>query len=266
MSPILEIRNMTAGYGRQFSLKNISFSFDEHGIIGIIGPNGSGKTTLLKVISRLLKPGNGNVLFRGTDIWKMGIKSFSQKVAVISQSIDFAPLSVYDYVMMGRIPHRKPLQFFETGADMEKTEKYMTITGIRAIGDKLLDSISGGERQMAQFAKALNQEPGLLLMDEPTSHLDIKHQVGILDLTRQYNKETGLTIIIVLHDLNLASEYCDQLILLKDGCIRYSGSPPEVLNYRTIEEIYETVVIVEKNPLSHKPYVFLVSGEELEKR
>lgn len=146
---------------------------------------------------------------------------------------------------------------------MKKTEHYIGQTGIDAIKNKHLDSISGGEAQMAQFARALNQEPVLLLMDEPTSHLDIKHQSGILDLARKYNRETGLTIIMAIHDLNLAAEYCDELILMKEGTVRYSGILSEILNYRTIEEIYETVVIVENNPVSHKPHVFLVPGDFL---
>ncbi len=263
---LLEVKNATAGYGRQFRLKNINFSIGEHKITGLIGPNGSGKTTLLKTISRFLKPESGTVYFEGIDIWKMGLKAFSRKVAVVSQYIETVSIPVFDYVMMGRIPHHKDFQLFESGTDVDKTEKNIELAGIKDIRYKLLDSISGGERQLAQFAKALNQEPALLLMDEPTSHLDIKHQVGMLDLIRRYNRETGLTIIMVLHDLNLASEYSDDIILLKNGTVRYTGTPSEILNYRTIEEIYETVVIVENNPLSHKPYVFLVSEEEMKKR
>ncbi|MGA2142726.1 MAG: ABC transporter ATP-binding protein, partial [Brevinematales bacterium] len=194
---------------------------------------------------------------------KMGIREFSKKAAVISQYIEAVSIPVFDYVMMGRIPYRREFQLFDSAEDMKKTEHYIGQTGIDPIKNKRLDSISGGEAQMAQFARALNQEPVLLLMDEPTSHLDIKHQSGILDLTKKYNRETGLTIIMAIHDLNLAAEYCDELILMKNGTVRYSGIPSEILNYRTIEEIYETVVIVEKNPVSHKPHVFLVPGDLL---
>ena len=141
----------------------------------------------------------------------------------------------------------------------------MERAGISESGTNILDSISGGERQLAQFAKGLNQEPEVLLLDEPTSHLDIKHQVELLDLSRKYNHDTGLTIIMVLHDLNLASI----LIVsgsMKDGCIRYSGTPVQVLDYRIIEEIYETVVIVKGKSRVKEAVVFLVSEEEMKKR
>jgi len=265
MSILLELRNVFSGYGHQFRLENISLSVMEHRITGIIGPNGSGKTTLLKTISRFLKPEKGTISLDGTNIWSMNIKTFSRKVAVINQYMETACIPVFDYVMMGRIPYHKGFQLFNSDTDIEKTEMNIKIAGIDTIRDKFLDSISLGEVQMAQFAKALNQEPVLLLMDEPTSHLDIKHQVGMLDLVRKYNFKTGLTIIIVLHDLNLASEYCDELIIMKNGIIRYTGMPSEIMNYRTIEEIYETVVIVERNPLSQKPYVFLISEEQMKK-
>jgi iron complex transport system ATP-binding protein len=266
VNPVIELKNVIAGYGKDFSLNKINLAIEEHRITGVIGPNGSGKTTLLKTISRYLKPESGTVLLDGIDIWQMPIKAFARKLAVISQVPDLESIPVYDYVMMGRIPHYSPFQFFDSRTDIEKTEKNINLAGIRQIRDKFLDSISGGERQLAQFAKGLNQEPVVLLLDEPTSHLDIKHQVEILDLIRKYNRSTGLTIIMVLHDLNLASEYCDHLVLMKDGGIRYSGTPAQVLDYKIIEEIYETVVIVKENPLSRKPHVFLVSEEEMKKR
>jgi iron complex transport system ATP-binding protein len=266
VNPVIELKNVIAGYGKHFRLKDISLSIKEHGITGIIGPNGSGKTTFLKAVSRYLRPESGTVLLNGRDIWETPIKDFAQRLAVVSQQTDLEAIPVYDYVMMGRIPHYGPFQFFDSRADIEKTEKNIGLAGIREIRNKHLDSISGGERQLAQFARGLNQEPEVLLLDEPTSHLDIRHQVEILDLIRKYNRDTGLTIIMVLHDLNLASEYCDHLVLMKEGGVRYSGTPGEVLNYKIIEEIYETVVIVKENPVSKKPYVFLVSEEEMKKR
>ena len=128
-----------------------------------------------------------------------------------------------------------------------------------------MSEISGGERQLASIAHALTQEPILLLLDEPTAHLDITHQVQILELIKRLNRELGLTVLMVLHDLNLASEYCSRLVLLNRGCIHKTGPPEEVLTYRTIEEVYKTVVVVEKNPLSGKPCIFLVTEEEMEK-
>ncbi|MCD6521147.1 ABC transporter ATP-binding protein [Candidatus Calescamantes bacterium] len=142
----------------------------------------------------------------------------------------------------------------------------MKLTGVLEIKDRFLKEISGGEKQLVLIAKALAQEPKLLLLDEPTAHLDIAHKVKILDLIRRLNKKYGLTVLIILHDLNLASQYCDRLILLKEGKIYKIGTPSEVLTYQIIEEVYQTVVIVKENPLNLRPYVFLVSEEEMERR
>ncbi|MBU3933980.1 MAG: ABC transporter ATP-binding protein, partial [Candidatus Omnitrophica bacterium] len=128
-----------------------------------------------------------------------------------------------------------------------------------------LAEISGGERQLVVIARALTQEPRLLLLDEPTAHLDITHQVGVLDLIKKLNREFGLTVIMVLHDLNLASEYCHRLLLINEGRIHKAGLPEEVLNYQIIEEVYKTVVVVEKNPISSKPYILIVPEEERQK-
>ena len=141
----------------------------------------------------------------------------------------------------------------------------MTLTDTFKLKDQFMGEISGGERQLALISRVLAQEPKLILLDEPTAHLDITHQVGILDLIKRLNKEFGLTVIMVLHDLNLASEYCRRLILINEGRIHRIGRPEEVLDYRIIEEVYKTVVIVEKNPLSSKPYILIVSEEERKK-
>jgi len=144
-------------------------------------------------------------------------------------------------------------------------KKAMELTDLWKLKDSFLEELSGGERQLASIARALCQEPDLLILDEPTAHLDITHQVVILDLIKRLNRTLGLTVIMVLHDLNLAGEYCDRLILLKNGQIYKDGSPPEVLTYQTIEEVYRTVVVVTKNPVSGNPYVVLVSEEERQK-
>jgi iron complex transport system ATP-binding protein len=141
----------------------------------------------------------------------------------------------------------------------------MQLTGVDKYRHKLMNQLSGGEQQMAAIARALTQEPELLLLDEPTSHLDISHQVQILNLLQQLNEEYGLTILMIIHDLNLAGEYCSHLVMLNKGKVHISGTPDEVLNYKDIEEVYETVVITQKNPLSGKPAIFLVSGKTLGK-
>lgn len=171
-------------------------------------------------------------------------------------------MKVREYVLMGRLPYLKAFQFYETRKDEKIADHYLYLTGISELKDKLFLEISGGERQLAQIARALTQEPEVLLLDEPTSHLDIKHQVEILDLIRRFNKDLGITIVMVMHDLNLAAEYCGRLLMMNNGKAARLGTPEEVLTYQQIEEVYQTVVIVRNNPLSLKPYVFLVSEEE----
>jgi iron complex transport system ATP-binding protein len=166
---------------------------------------------------------------------------------------------VRDIVMLGRIPYLKKFKK-EAETDLSAVERAMTLTSTTHLADKFINELSAGERQRVIIAKALAQEPKLLILDEPTSHLDISHQIEIFNLIKRLSTREGLTVLAVLHDLNLASEYCDRLILLSEGRIYTQGSPREVLNYKTIEEVYKTVVIVHENPISKKPYIFLVPG------
>jgi iron complex transport system ATP-binding protein len=142
----------------------------------------------------------------------------------------------------------------------------MQLTGVDNLKDKSMNALSGGEQQLAGIARALTQEPELLLLDEPTSHLDISHQVQILNLIRRLSHDLQLTILMIIHDLNLAGEYCDSLIMLDNGHLRKMGIPSEVLNYQDIEEVYKTVVVTRTNPISGKPVVFLVSEDVMEQK
>lgn len=259
---MLELKNLTCGYGSKFILKDIAFKVKDGELVGIIGPNGSGKTTLIRAVTRILKPIQGTVLLEEKDIWQMKFKELARKIAVVPQSFEGTDMSVEDFVLLGRIPHLGRLQFFESKDDLQIAERCMKLTYTLKLKDRLMSEISGGEKQLILIARALAQEPRLILLDEPTAHLDITHQVGILDLIKKLNRELGLTVIMVLHDLNLASEYCQRLILINDGRIHKTGQPEEVLNYHIIEEVYKTVVVVEKNPISSRPYILLVSEEE----
>ena len=257
---MFEICKVTCGYDG-FLLKGINLKVSEEEFLGIIGPNGSGKTTITRVMTRIIKPKEGKILFYGNDIETLSFKELAKKVAVVGQGENPVNMKVLDFVLLGRIPHLSTWQFFEKKKDMEAAERAMEMTNTLVFRERPMDSLSGGERQLVLIARALAQEPNLLILDEPTSHLDIAHQLYVLDLLTKLNK-TGLTIVVVLHDLNLASEYCDRLVLLKDGAIHKIGSPKEVLTYQTIEDVYGVVVVVKENPISSKPYVYLVSGEE----
>ena len=265
---MLKIKGLVCGYEAGFFLKDITFSVNDGELMGIIGPNGSGKSTLLRAISRVLKPLKGEILFKGKEIEKMGFKELAQRVAVVSQStaeITFN-FTVIEYVLLGRIPYRKRFQVLETKTDEKIVANTMALTDITHLSERNVGELSGGERQRAIIARALAQEPELLLLDEPTTHLDIGHQIEILDLVKRLQRERNLTVVIVLHDLNLASLYCDRLLLLKEGRVHSLGTPEEILTYPIIEEVYKTLVVVEKNPISSKPLICLVPGFDKGKR
>jgi len=262
---MIEINNFSCGYGSNVILDNIDLRINKGEFVGIIGPNGSGKTTLLRGITRLVKSFGGMIRFNGKDTREISFRELAQNIAVVSQGIPSTMMTVEEYVLLGRLPHYRKFQLFETEKDVELAGHCMEITDVIRFKDRYISQLSSGEVQLALIARALTQEPVLLLLDEPTAHLDITHQVGILDLIKKLNMEYALTIIIVLHDLNLAAEYCDRLVLMDKGTIKKVGEPEDVLNYRDIEEVYKTVVVVETNPLSSKPFV-LVVPEEVKKR
>jgi len=263
--PILSVKNIDCGYGEKIVLRNVDLSIKKGELIGIIGPNGSGKTTLLRAITRTLKPKAGGVFFGEKNIWHMRFRELARHVAVVSQMSEIGIMSVEEFVLLGRTPHYGEFQFLETKSDLDIAQRSMALTDTLKLKDHLIGEISGGERQLALIARALTQDPELLLLDEPTAHLDINHQVGILDLIRRLNKELGLTVIMVLHDLNLASEYCHRLVLLDNGGVHKIGRPEEVVDYETLEKVYKTTVVVEKSPVSSRPHIFVVSEEERQK-
>ena len=259
---MLHIKDLSCGYGTKIVLKDINLDIEVKEFAGIIGPNGSGKTTLLRAISRIIKPIKGCIVFQQNDLWRTGIKEVARNMAVVSQVSEFGFMSVEEFILLGRIPYFRDFQFLETKNDCQIAQQCMELTDTVKLKDKPINNISSGERQLCCIARALAQEPKLLLLDEPTAHLDIAHQVGILDLLKRLNKQLGLTVVTVLHDLNLASEYCQRLVMLSNGNIFREGVPKDVLTYETIEEVYKTIVVIEKNPISKKPYILLVSEEE----
>lgn len=255
---LLQTTNLTGGYGSETIVHDVSFAVQPGEFIGIIGPNGCGKSTLLKLLTRVLPSQNGSVSYRQADIASYKLKELYKELAVVTQEalINFS-FSVWEIVLMGRIPHLKRLQQ-ETKHDFEVAEKALELTGCLHLKNRMIDQLSTGERQRVLIAKALAQEPKLLLLDEPTSHLDIGHQIHILDLLKKLNEEQKLTIITVLHDLNCASEYCQRLILMDKGKIVQDGLPGEVLTYPNIEQVYKTVVVINPNPVSGKPNLSLI--------
>ncbi|MBW1740888.1 MAG: ABC transporter ATP-binding protein [Deltaproteobacteria bacterium] len=255
---MIKVRNLSCGYGKKIVLKDISFEVKTGQFVGVIGPNGSGKTTIIRAISGLLPPQKGVVSLEGKTISGIGRKALAVKVAVVTQSPEATPpFSVEEFILLGRVPHWSRFQLLETKKDVKITEKVMELTGIRSLRGRKMRELSGGERQLAYLARALAQEPSLLLLDEPTAHLDIGHQVQIMRLLKRLN-DKALTIIVVLHNLNLASLYCQRLVLLNKGRLRQVGHPKEVLTEEIINEVYETSIIVKEDPGTSLPLVFPV--------
>jgi len=268
MSEILRIKNLECGYGAKTILRNIDISIKKGELLGIIGPNGSGKTTLIRAISSVMPIKNGSIELDAMPVCKMNRGAIARSMAVVSQTRESMVFSmtVEEAVLLGRIPYFKKYQWIEKSEDLKIVEESMCLTDIIALRERELTSLSGGEKQRVFIARALAQKPRLLLLDEPTTHLDITHQVRVLDLIRKLNKEFGLTVAMVLHDLNLASEYCHKIVLLNKGSVHKIGMPEEVMNFETIEEVYKTLVVVEKSPVSSKPHVFVVTEEDGKER
>jgi iron complex transport system ATP-binding protein len=254
---LLEIKEISCGYDNADIIKNISFSVEKGSFIGVIGPNGAGKTTLFRAITRALALRKGSVLYNGTDLLEIPAKTLARHMAVIPQII-FTPVSftVEEFVSMGRFAYTDRFSL-PADTDRDAVRGAMELANIVHLKDRSIRELSGGERQQAYLAQGFAQTPEILLLDEPTAHLDIRHQAAIMDVLKKLNKEQGLTVVVILHDLNLAAGYCNEIILLNEGKIYRKGGADEILNSRTIEEVYRTPVVVEKNPITGKPYIFL---------
>lgn len=257
---MISLEDVSAGYGGQPALRNVTLSVARGDFVGLIGPNGCGKTTLLRVISGVLPPSEGRVWLRGGRLREMDRRKLARTMACLPQqfSLNLA-FTVREVVRMGRSPHLSRIGG-ESSRDLEIVRHAMQLADVSDVADRLITEVSGGERQRVLIAMCLAQEPEVLLLDEPTSHLDIGHQLSILDLIAGLNRRTGLTVVAALHDLNLAAEYCQQLLLLERGRVRAFGNPRDVLTTEMIARVYGTTVLIEPNPLSRKPHVVLAAG------
>ncbi|MCP8304692.1 MAG: ATP-binding cassette domain-containing protein [archaeon] len=255
----LNINSVDCFYGSVKVLESIVFSVEGGEFVGILGPNGSGKTTLLKTIGRILKPRVGTILLDDIDVYIMRAMEVAKNIAVVPQDTSVAfDFTALDLVLMGRNPH---IGFFETETekDLAISKKSMELTNIWNLADRKVSELSGGEKQRVIIARALAQEPKLLLLDEPTSHLDINYQIEMMDLLKELCKKKGLIILAVFHDFNLAARYCDSAILLSKGRVAAIGSLDAVLNKENIQKIFHVNAIVKQHPLTNSLYVVPLS-------
>jgi iron complex transport system ATP-binding protein len=256
----VEAQELRCRYGAVEALRGVSLSVAAGEFVGVLGPNGSGKSTLVKALSRVLRPASGRVLLDGADVWRLGPRAVARKVAVVPQDapapFDFTALEV---VLMGRSPHLSRLAA-EGVEDLRIAREAMERTDTWAFAGRPITQLSGGERQRVTLARALAQEPRLLLLDEPTSHLDLGYQMETLERLAALNAESGTTLLAVLHDLNLAAAFCARVVLLSEGRIVADGSPDAVLTQERLRDVYRVEVLVLPDPVHGRPHVYPKRG------
>ena len=257
----LIMKDVSFSYLNSFSLRQIDLKVEAGEMVALIGPNGSGKTTLIKLAAGVLPPEQGEILLDGASLKSLSRREVARRIAVVPQYfyMPFA-FTVSEVVMLGRTPFIKTLSG-ETEMDYNLTMRAMELTDIKRFSSHAFNELSGGERQKAILAMALAQEPKLLLLDEPTAHLDINHQVTILELVKELNREQKVTVVGAMHDLNLAALYFDRLILLKEGSVFADGSPSAVLTERIIHDVFGASVRIDQHPLAKVPHIIILPNE-----
>ncbi len=250
----IAVAGISCHYDAVPALLGVSLEFAAGEMVGVVGPNGSGKTTLLRALDALLVPVRGAVLLDGRDLRTMRPKEVAAAIGVVpQQSPPGFGFSAQDIVAMGRTPHLPPLGG-DRPQDRAVVRQAMERTATWRLRDRLMDSLSGGERQRVLVARALAQTPRVLLLDEPTAHLDLRYQLEIMDLIGAVTRD-GLVVVAALHDLNLASQYCDRLVLLNGGRIAAAGLPADVLTQEILRATYGADVVVEPHPVTGRPHV-----------
>ncbi len=263
MKAAVRLERVWVGYGQDPILRDLSLAVPEGSFLIIIGPNSAGKTTLAKTLAGHLRPQQGEVEILGRPLASYSRRALARRVAVVPQDTPLeVPFTVLEVVLMGRSPHLT-LAGLETRRDLEIAADAMAATQVSHLAKRRLNQLSGGERQRVIIARAICQEPRIIILDEPTASLDLAHQVRIMDLLAELKETRGYTVIMISHDLNLAAMYADTLLLLDRGEIAALGEPAAVLTYERLEKTYGCVLLVGENPLMQRPQVTLVPGRLL---
>lgn len=257
----LRVCGVTLSYGNRIVLRDIDLEVKPGEMVGIIGPNGCGKSTLIKGITGLIAPRSGQIFINGQNIARMSRGDLARVMAVVPQDPVLPELfTAFEIVLMGRTPHLSRFGY-EGERDLAITQRAMEETKTITFAQRRVGELSGGERQRLTIARALAQQPKMILLDEPTAHLDINHQIETLDLFRKLCLEQGLVAITATHDLNLAAQYCQRLVMFSQGRIYCQGTPHQVINPENIKQVYGAEVCVYPHPVNKLPATFILSGK-----
>ncbi|MBT9174082.1 MAG: Ferric enterobactin transport ATP-binding protein FepC [Syntrophomonadaceae bacterium] len=260
---MFQVKDLSFSYGARTVLDGLAFAVEAGSFTGIIGPNGSGKTTLLRLLTGVLAPQRGEIWLGNQQLRSFSRLALARRMAVVSQDADGGLLfTVEEMVSMGRTPFLGRFRS-ESAVDRQIVSEALEMTGCLHLRERMVGELSGGERQRVAIARALAQRPAILFLDEPTTHLDIGYQQEILDLVKKLQASCGLTVLAVLHDLNLAAYYADTLLLLYEGKVRVAGTPAQVVTADNLAAVYRTRVLVTPHPLLNTPTVsFLPAAQE----
>lgn len=258
MAPILSLEGVGFRYGRAAVLKDVSLQVERGDVLGILGPNGSGKSTLLSLMDGVLSPNTGEVLVEGVPIQCIARACIAKRIAMVSQEQHFRfDFSVLQVALMGRFPRLGRLQF-EGRTDMAVVRDALQATACLDLAQRSIHELSGGERQRVLIARALAQEPKVVLLDEPTSFLDLKFKREIFQLIGRLSGEKKLAVVVVSHDIDLVARYCTRVVLLKGGSIHGAGEPRDVVTARNVAAVFECPVQVDENPATGRPRVSIL--------
>jgi iron complex transport system ATP-binding protein len=246
----IELDTVEFRYDAEPVIRGVDLLVPRGGFLGLLGPNGSGKTTLLQLISGAIKAAGGSIKVLGRSLADWDRRELACNLAVVPQKFELAfPFTVEEVVLLGRVPHRGPLSL-DRAVDREAAREAMQQTGVYELRSRRMHELSGGEFKRVVVAKALAQQPNVLLLDEPAAHLDIRHQVTLYDLIRDIQRRTGVTVVSAMHDLNLAAAFCDSVALLKQGSFVRKGTIAEVMTYKNLKDAYEIDIYVGVNDIT----------------
>ncbi len=260
---MIKLNNVSLGYNHRPVLEDVSLEAKPGHILGLVGPNGSGKSTLIKGMTRVIDLFCGHIFIDGRDIRTIKREELARLAATVPQSpVLPAAFTAFEVVLLGRTPHLGLLRY-EGKKDLAIAWQAMTATHTESFAERKVSELSGGERQRIVIARALAQQPKALLLDEPTANLDINHQIEILNLVKSLCREQDLTVIIALHDLNLAAQYCDWLVMLNGGRVHAEGKPSDILTAPNIKQVYGAEVCVYPHPINKLPITLITPSGRL---